>query len=94
LTGPQIGKIAVPDLVSVFRQRDAGGFAVAFFVEQAQFDALGVLGENRDIDPLAVPDCAARMRTAGPHARAEFRRRTDHGTRAARERGIGTCLAE
>ena len=54
----------MPDLVGALAQRDALQLAPAARVEEAQLDLLGVLGEQREVDALAVPVRAARVRAA------------------------------
>ena len=65
LARPDVGQVAVPDLVGVFGQGDAVGLAPAVGVEQAQFDLGGVGGEQGEIDARSVPGRAARMGQAG-----------------------------
>src|ERR1700722_7989752 len=59
---PQIAHIAMPNLVGVFGQRNALDLLFAARVEQAELDFRGVRGEQREIDALAVPGHAERMR--------------------------------
>ena len=59
----------MPDLVGALAQLDALQLVAAAGVEQAQLDLLGVLGEQREVDALAVPGGAARIGPAGPDAR-------------------------
>jgi hypothetical protein len=61
LAGAHIREVAVPDLVRVFRQRHPVGLALAFRIEEAEFDLLGVRGEQREIDAAAVPGRAKRI---------------------------------
>src|SRR6185437_11689941 len=37
-------------------------------VEEAELDAGGVLGEEREVDSLSIPGCAERIGLAGPDA--------------------------
>ena len=63
LAGQDAGNVAVPDQVSLLRQRDANGFARAVRrVEQAQLHFECVLGENREVNAGTVPGCAERIR--------------------------------
>ena len=71
--GPGIGKIAVPNLVRVFRQHDSIDLVLATRIEQAEFD-LGRIGrEQREIDAEPIPGGAQRVGEAlaqanGAHA--------------------------
>ncbi len=53
--GPRLGQEAVPDLVGVFRQDDAGELGLAAVVEDAQFDLCRVGGEQREIHAQPRP---------------------------------------
>ena len=64
--GPDLGQVAVPDLVGVFGQLDALDLLVAGAVEQADLDLGGVGREEREIGALAVPGRAAREGRAFP----------------------------
>ena len=69
LTGPDVGKITVPDHVRPLRQRDADVLHDgARRIEEAQVDAGGVLGEEREVDAAGVPGRAERIRDSGPHS--------------------------
>ena len=57
--GPYIRQIAVPDLVSEFRQLDA---RLAALIEEAELDACRTGREQREIDSLAVPSGTQGMR--------------------------------
>src|SRR5206468_3771351 len=67
LAGPDAGQVAVP--VEGGALSDLGAF-LGVALEQAQLDALGVLAEQREVRPLAVPRRAERERAAGPHLAA------------------------
>ena len=69
LVGPRLRQIAVPHLVRVFRKRDARLLGLPGPVEQAQLDFFGMRREQREIDALAVPARAERIRQPGPHLR-------------------------
>jgi hypothetical protein len=56
----------VPDFIGVFRQFDAGGFGFAGGIEQADFDLGGIGGKQGEVDAMAVPMGAERMRQAFP----------------------------
>src|ERR1700730_12717052 len=58
---PRIGQIAMPDLIAAFRQGAARDLAHARGVEQAELDLRRIGGEEREIDPLAVPGGAQRI---------------------------------
>src|SRR5690606_32601309 len=86
----RLRQVAVPDVVGPLAQLDAVRLAAADAVEQAQFDALGTFGEDREVDALAVPGRSARVRTAGPdgggatrilHSRSPVRWRSRRSTR-------------
>ena len=50
-----IGQVAMPDLLRAAGQGGAGELLPAGLVEQAEVDAVGMLGENSEIDAVAVP---------------------------------------
>ncbi len=60
----QRGDVAVPHVARFLGQLDER--LVAVVVEQAQLDALGVLREQGEIDPRAIPCRAERVRGSGP----------------------------
>src|SRR5207237_5180561 len=69
LVRPRIGKKSVPDHVGLLGKIDRSrGFGVVRPVEQAQFDARGVRGEEREVDADACPGSAERIRFARPHS--------------------------
>ena len=61
---PDVGDVAVPDLVGEFGQLDSRRLAIALPVEEAHFHFRRVRGEQREVDALAVPAGAARVRLA------------------------------
>ena len=65
LPGPQVGEVAVPDLVGELRQWDAVGLPPPLGVEEAELDPGGVGREDRDVHADSVPGCAERIRQAG-----------------------------
>ena len=67
LARPQVGKIAVPDLVRHLRQRDPIGL-LAVVVEQAQLDLLGMRREEGEVHAGAIPAGAERIRQPRPKA--------------------------
>ena len=64
LSRPDAGDVAVPVVRGVVGELDACLGAV--LVEQAELDALGVLGEEREVRPFAVPRRSERERPARP----------------------------
>jgi hypothetical protein len=64
LAGADARQVAVPVVRRVLDDLDARLVVVG--VEQAELDALGVLGEQREVRPLPVPGGAERERLAGP----------------------------
>ena len=65
---PQARDVTVPDLIGVFGQDQPFDLTLARRVEQAEFDLFGMGGEEREIDALAIPVGAERIRFAWPHA--------------------------
>jgi hypothetical protein len=63
---PSLGQVAMPDVIGVFAHLDALGFAPPIGAEQAQLHLLGMLGEEREVDPFAVPCGAQGVRAARP----------------------------
>src|ERR1700751_1938886 len=59
---PNIGNVAMPDLIGVFWQLDSCEFSFATSVEQAKLDFGGIRREEREIDALTVPTRTARKR--------------------------------
>ena len=45
----------MPNLVRLFAKRDAVSLTATCFVEQAELDAVGVLGKNCEIHAFSVP---------------------------------------
>ncbi len=64
LAGADLGQVAVPDLVGVFRKRHPGQLAPSAAVEEAELDPAGVGGEEREIRARSVPGRTERKRTA------------------------------
>src|ERR1051326_6766531 len=62
---PHVWQVAVPHLVGVLRHFEAGDFAAAAGVEQAELDALGMRGKHREVGAETVPSGAERIGTAG-----------------------------
>ena len=62
--GVRIGKIAVPNLIGVFRQHELCDLAAAGRIEQAEIDALGAGGEHGKVHAQPVPGGAKRVRRA------------------------------
>ncbi len=67
---PQARNVAMPDLIGVFRQRQAFDFALSRRIEQTHFDFFSVFGKEGEIDPLAVPCRTERIRFAWPYTSA------------------------
>ena len=65
LAGADAGQVAVPVVGRALDHLDAR-LDVLGAVEQAQLDALGVLAEEAEVRPAAVPRRAERERAAGP----------------------------
>ena len=71
LAARDLGKVAVPDVVGAFGQRNAFELAAALAIEQTQLDLLGIGGEQREVRPATVP-CRAepvRLSFQHPHVR-------------------------
>ena len=64
LTRPDAGQVAVPDEGISLTQRDRG--LVSGRIEQAEFDSLGNIREQREVRSCAVVRGAKRIRSAGP----------------------------
>src|SRR5262249_5807135 len=64
LAGPDAGQVAVPVEDGAVDHLD--DLLAVVLVEQAELDALGVLGEEREVRALAVPHRPERERPAGP----------------------------
>jgi hypothetical protein len=60
--GPDVGQVAVPDLVGELGQRDPLELLLAAGVEEADLDLRRVRREEREVDALAVPRRSARIR--------------------------------
>jgi hypothetical protein len=63
LAGADAGEVAVPVEGVALLERDA---LLAVVAEEAELDALGVLAEEREVRPLAVPGRAEGERRARP----------------------------
>src|SRR4029453_105700 len=69
LPGPHVGETRVPHEAVSFGERDACRFArVIRPVEQAELDRGGMLREEREVHPLAIPGGTERVGAAGPDA--------------------------
>ena len=75
---PGVGKVAMPDEVGALEQLDALHLAPPLGIEETQLDALGVLGEQREIDARPFPGGAEGI---GPAAPERARRDDDAGRR-------------
>src|SRR6516162_6891230 len=87
--GPRLGQIAMPDLVRSLPHRDARLGLARLGVEEAELDALGMLGEQCEVDAFSVPSGAERVRPPGPDARI----RVDHAILRT-TRGCDGCEEE
>src|SRR5882757_5089586 len=78
LTRCDVGKINVPRPAGSFAQANAL-FVLSRCIEQAQFDGLGGFGEQRKINPAAIPGCPSREGRSGGLMRwVVLRGRADH----------------
>ena len=87
LAGARIGQKHVPDLISLFRDRDTNVlFGVLDIVEQAQLNTCSMLGKNGEIDAIPHPCRTQRIRIT---------EESPHGShkRAAHLSSIGSALA-
>jgi hypothetical protein len=75
LARPDVGNIAVPNVVAALRQNNAFEFAAALLVEQAQLDLLRMGREQREIGAAPVPGGAQRVRRAGGNSPLAIRER-------------------
>ncbi len=66
--GAEAGQEAVVDAVVRAMQRVAAQLAHALGIEDAQLDALGMVGPDRDVDPAVAHQCAQRLAAAGQQA--------------------------
>src|SRR6185503_18096167 len=64
LAGADPGQVAMPVEDGVLGDVDT--HLAALVVEEAELDALGVFGEEREVRAAAVPDRAERERPSGP----------------------------
>ena len=85
-------QIAMPDLVGAFLERNALDFAPPALVEQAQLDFLGILREQGEIDPLAVPVRTPRMGAPRPDRGYGARRRFYANAKVFNNWRIGTFI--
>jgi hypothetical protein len=73
LARPNIGQIAVPDLIGPLAKQDLVGFdAVCLVVEQAELDSVGALREQGEVHSFAVPRRSERIGLARPNAHFFF----------------------
>ena len=64
-----VGEVDVPHRVGPLPEADAmGGLGVPGTGEQTQLDAGGVLGKEREVGAVPVPDGAQRIGLSGPNA--------------------------
>src|SRR6266511_2608282 len=62
----RVGEVTMPDLIGLLAQRNAFELAPALGIEQAELNVLRMLREKPEIDALAVPGGAERIRPARP----------------------------
>src|SRR5206468_10702944 len=63
---PRFRQIAVPDPVGALGKRKALELAATARIEDGQLDGGGMRRMQREVNALAVPCCAERVRTAWP----------------------------
>ena len=69
LAGRDVGQIAVPDLIGVFRHQDAMRRPrLPTWSEQTEFHARCMLGEEGEVDPAAVPRRPQRIGSPRPYS--------------------------
>ncbi len=69
LSGHDVRKVDMPDLLGLFGQRDPHAISLCVGpIEQAEFDLRGILRIQGEVDALAVPRRPQRIRPAGPDA--------------------------
>jgi hypothetical protein len=68
LTRPQSRHKAVPDEIRPLRETDARRLRRAQAIEEAEFDARRVLGEQREVHPVTRPRRTQRIRMPLPQA--------------------------
>jgi hypothetical protein len=67
LAGTDPGEVDVPDQIRLLRNADPGQLVIAFGTfEKAELDTGGVLGEQGEVDALAVPRGPEGIWAAGP----------------------------
>ncbi len=87
LARADVGQVAVPDEPVDLAQRDRCLSAVG--VEQAKFNQLSNLGEDREVGPRTIPNGAKRISSARPYAHQETLP-GKHGP-WGRAAGLGPC---
>jgi hypothetical protein len=83
--GASIGQVAVKDFIRAVRHFQPRDLTPAGSIENAEFDALGMGGEDGEIDAKPIPMRAHRVRAAGK----EFLRDGGHGYATPRADGRG-----
>src|SRR6185312_427251 len=69
LSGPDVGEIAMPDLVVALAQCDARALdGIVGTAEEAQLDPRRVFRKDGEVDTFAIPGRAEWVRLAGPDA--------------------------
>ena len=70
--GLEVGHIAVPDLVGIFRQLQTGDFRFTGGVKQTELHPLGVSRKKREVNPFPVIICAQLLAMTGPYVKRIF----------------------
>ena len=96
LTRPDLGQVAVPDLVGPLPEPHALELAAAARIEQGQIDGLRALREEREVDALAVPGRALRIGLSRPDLvnQLRHRRRSAHDRKQPVERYVDPSSGE
>src|SRR5690606_1775272 len=69
-------QVAMPDLVGMLAQRDHRRCGAPVALEDDELDALGMLGEERKVDPFTVPRRTEGVGAARPDRRSAGRHAT------------------
>ena len=65
LPGAQLGQIPMPDVIGALAQHNPLDLTPAVRVEQTEFDLAGVFREQGEVDAVAIPGGAKRLRVSG-----------------------------
>src|SRR5690606_1297242 len=85
-TGPRERQVAMPHLIGVLAKLDRRRRGAPVALEKHELHALRVLGEQREVDALAVPGSAERIGAARPDGGALRRHATLRAATAASAR--------